>query len=40
MTEIVRIGENGVHDDTFEIHRPVGHQVYLLLLVKQLPAFG
>jgi len=39
MTEIVRIGENGVHDDTFEIHRPVGHQVYLLLLVKTTARF-
>lgn len=34
MIEILRIGENSVHGKEFEVNRPNGHPVYLLLFVK------
>lgn len=34
MFEILRIGENCIHDNSFYIDRPNGHPVYLLLLIK------
>lgn len=39
MIEVVRIGENATHDRSFEINRPAGHPVYLLLLVKTTARF-
>ncbi len=34
LLEIVKMGENTIHDSSFEVDRPNGHKVYLLLLVK------
>ncbi len=34
MLQIMKIGENTMHDYNFFINRPSGHPVYLLLLVK------
>ena len=39
MVEIVRISENAVHGEDFQIDRPCGHPVYLLLLVKTKARF-
>lgn len=34
MLEILRIGENTIHDHDFFVDRPQGHPFYLLILVK------
>lgn len=39
MIKITRIGENATHDSSFEVNRPMGHPVYLLLLVKSSAGF-
>ncbi|BBF44891.1 transcriptional regulator, AraC family [Lachnospiraceae bacterium KM106-2] len=39
MTELVRIGEHTMHDTLFQVDRPKGHQVYLLLIVESKARF-
>ena len=39
MINIIKLGENTVHDDSFEVDRPDGHPVYLLLLIKTTSDF-
>lgn len=39
MINILKIGENAVHDSTFIVDRPLGHPAYLLLLIKTTSAF-
>ncbi len=39
MIQIKRIGENATHDSSFNIDRPNGHPVYLLLLIKSSAKF-
>lgn len=39
MLNIIRLGENAKHDDTFFVDRPHGHPVLLLLLVKTSAKF-
>ncbi len=34
MIEILKLGENTYHEGTFEVDRPNGHPVYLLIFVK------
>lgn len=34
MIELIKIGENTIHDSTFQVDRPNGYPVYLLLFVK------
>lgn len=39
MLDIIRIGENTIHDHTFFVDRPHGHPVYLFILVKTSARF-
>lgn len=39
MLEILKIGENTMHDHDFFVNRPKGHPVYLLILVKTKARF-
>lgn len=39
MLQILKIGENAMHDHTFLVDRPLGHPVYLLLLIKKKARF-
>lgn len=39
MIDIIRLGENCKHDISFEVNRPNGHPVYLLLFVKTTACF-
>ena len=39
MIDLIRIGWNSTHDESFEVDRPNGHPVYLLLLVKSPARF-
>jgi AraC-like DNA-binding protein len=39
MQQILKIGENTMHDHTFLVDRPSGHPVYLLLFVKKRAQF-
>ena len=39
MIELLKIGENTTHDGSFQVDRPKGHPVYLLIFPKPLPAF-
>lgn len=34
MIEVLKIGENTIHPGTYQVNRPKGHPVYLLLFVK------
>ncbi len=39
MIEILKLGENTWHDDTFVVDRPQGHPLYLLLLTRKPAMF-
>ncbi len=39
MLELKKIGEHAVHDGFFDVNRPNGHPVYLLLLVQSQAVF-
>lgn len=34
MIELIKIGEHSIHDASFEVNRPNGHPMYLLLIVQ------